>query len=103
MEKSRLYEYIDSRRGEIIERGRRFFDCAELGFKEEKTMDMICTELDELGVPYEKGIAMTGVKATIGKGKGIISALRRILMRCPERMGRAASIPAGTASRQLWG
>lgn len=70
MEKSRLYEYIDSRKGEIIERGRRFFDCAELGFKEEKTMDMICTELDKLGVPYEKGIAMTGVKATIGKGNG---------------------------------
>ena len=69
MEKSRLYEYIDSRRREIIERGRRFFDCAELGFKEEKTMDMICTELDKLGVPYEKGIAMTGVKATIGKNQ----------------------------------
>ncbi len=70
MEKTRLWEYIDEQKERIIRRGRDFFDCAELGFKEFRTMEMICAELDKLGVSYEKQIAMTGVKATIGKGEG---------------------------------
>lgn len=70
MEKTVLFDFIDGQKEEIIARGRRFFNCPELGFKEAQTMEMICTELEKWGVPYEKGIAMTGVKATIGKGKG---------------------------------
>ncbi|MBQ7757670.1 amidohydrolase [Anaerotignum sp.] len=70
MEKNELFIYIEEQKNRIIERGRRFFDCPELGFKEFETMEMICAELDKMGVPYEKGIAMTGVKATIGKGNG---------------------------------
>lgn len=70
MEKDRIFAYIEENKEDIIARGRRFFDCPELGFREEQTMEMICEELDRLGVAYEKNIAMTGVKATIGKGDG---------------------------------
>ncbi|MGN0135439.1 amidohydrolase [Anaerotignum sp.] len=70
MEKTVLFDFIDGAKEKIIARGRKFFDCPELGFKEFQTMEMICEELEKWGVPYEKGIAMTGVKATIGKGCG---------------------------------
>ena len=70
MEKDRIFAYIEENKEDIIARGRRLFDCPELGFREAQTMEMICEELDRLGVAYEKNIAMTGVKATIGKGDG---------------------------------
>lgn len=70
MKKAELFAMIDGQKEEMIARGRRFFDCPELGFKEFQTMEMICGELDRLGVPYEKGVSLTGVKATIGKGHG---------------------------------
>ncbi|MBO5330299.1 MAG: amidohydrolase [Anaerotignum sp.] len=70
MGKTRLWEYIDQEKDSIIQRGRKLFDCAELGFKEFDTMELICGELDRLGVSYERNIAMTGVKAAIGKGNG---------------------------------
>lgn len=70
MEKNRLLAYIEQEKAAVIQRGRRFFDCPELGFRETETMRMICAELDRLGVPYEKEVAMTGVVASIGKGNG---------------------------------
>lgn len=70
MEKTALFDWIDREKEKIIERGRNFFACPELGFKEFQTMEMICQELEKLGVSYEKGIAVTGVKATVGKGEG---------------------------------
>lgn len=70
IEKQVLWENIDSRRAEIFSLGRTLFDCAELGFQERETMQSICARLDALGVAYEKGVAETGVIATIGKGEG---------------------------------
>lgn len=70
MEKARLFAYITAERERIFERGRRFFDCAELGFREVRTMEMICAELDRLGVSYEREAALTGVVATVGRGNG---------------------------------
>lgn len=70
MKKAMLFDAVDRNRAEIVARGRSFFDCAELGFKEFRTMERICQELDRLGVSYEKGIAETGVIASIGNGNG---------------------------------
>jgi len=70
MRKDELFSYIDQRRGEILSWGQMFFDCPELGFQEQKTADEITRLLDEWGVPYKKGVAQTGVIATLGEGRG---------------------------------
>ena len=69
-EKQDFWAWIDANREEIIRRGRAFFACAELGFREWETMRKICERLDAWGLPYEKEIALTGVKVTIGTGTG---------------------------------
>lgn len=42
----------------------------ELGYQEHETAELICRELDKLGIPYQKNIAKTGVVATLKKGNG---------------------------------
>ncbi len=42
----------------------------ELGYQEYETAELICKELDKLGIPYKKNIAKTGVVATLSKGEG---------------------------------
>ncbi|MDO4530854.1 MAG: amidohydrolase [Bacillota bacterium] len=87
MDKNTLFAYIDTHKKEIMERGRRFFACPELGFQEFQTMGMICRELERLGVPYEKEIALTGVKATIGTGDGYHIALVADIDALPRKDG----------------
>lgn len=70
MEKKDLWQHIDGQKAEIIARGQMFFNCPELGFREWKTAEKILSCLEEWGVPYEKNIALTGIKATIGQGSG---------------------------------
>jgi len=41
----------------------------ELGLKEFRTSDAICRELDRIGIPYEKGLAGTGIVATLKAGQ----------------------------------
>jgi amidohydrolase len=48
----------------------------ELGYQEVETANLICKELDILGIPYRKGIAKTGVVAILTKGEGPCIALR---------------------------
>ena len=40
----------------------------ELSYKEYKTMEFVCSELDKMGIPYTSGVAGTGIVATI-KGR----------------------------------
>ena len=87
MDKSILFDYIDAHKTEIIERGRRFFACHELGFQEFQTMGAICRELDRLGVAYEKEIALTGVKATLGTGNAYHIALVADMDALPRKDG----------------
>ncbi len=64
-------EYSD----EIIHIRRYFHQHPELSKEEYGTMEKICSHLDRWGIPYEKGIAGTGVVAMIegeaGNGKTI--------------------------------
>ena len=68
MKKESLFAAIDQRQAEILSWGDTFFDCAELGFQEVKTATAITSLLDEWNIPYESGIAMTGIRVTLGSG-----------------------------------
>ena len=48
----------------------QFHTIPELGFDEHKTSDLICKTLDEIGIPYERGIADTGIVASLKMGDG---------------------------------
>ena len=49
---------------------RRLHQFPEMGFNEYQTCDVICETLDKIGIPYERGLAETGVVATLTKGNG---------------------------------
>lgn len=57
----------------------------ELGYQEYETADLICRELDKLGIPYRKNIAKTGVVATLSKGEGPGVVLRADMDALPIR------------------
>jgi amidohydrolase len=66
--KQQVSKAIDENRQQIIEIGEQIFKNPELGFKENKTSALVKDVFESLGLPYEKNLALTGVKA-LGKGK----------------------------------
>ena len=66
---SRLYQ-------KLIAIRRRIHQHPELGYQEYNTAAIIREELDALQIPYENGIAKTGIIATLTKGHGKVVALR---------------------------
>ncbi len=65
-----LYEYVVNIR-------RKIHSHPELGMQEFKTSQLICEELDKMGIPYKKGIAKTGVVGLIeGREKGKVIGFR---------------------------
>ena len=61
----------------LVTTRRRFHQIPELAYTETKTMAAICDILEELGVPYESGIATTGVVARLkAKTDGPVVAFR---------------------------
>lgn len=55
----------------LISIRRKIHENPELGFQETETSKLICRELDEIGIPYVKNIAITGVVATLkGSNEG---------------------------------
>ena len=70
-----LKSLITQHHEEIIAFGRELFACPELGFKEARTSEILSSFLEENGIPYTKGIAMTGIRADLGSGYGYHIAL----------------------------
>lgn len=67
--KQQVLEAIDARRDEIVGTGEAIMDAPELGFKEEKTANRVQGIFDELGLPHEDNLALTGIKAVLRGGK----------------------------------
>lgn len=66
--RKRVLEAIDSKRDEIISIGDEIFKNPELGFKEFKTAEKVKVVFEDLGLKYQDGLAVTGIKA-VGEGK----------------------------------
>ena len=61
----------------LIRLRRELHQIPELGFEEKKTSNKICDVLDEIGIPYVRGLAETGIVATLTRG----TAARTIALR----------------------
>ncbi len=85
--KKQVCQAIDARGAELIEFGEDIFAHPELGYKEFRTAAKLEAKLAGLGVPFRKGIGITGVKGRLaGKSSdvvfGIMGELDSVL--CPE-------------------
>lgn len=65
--KQRALAILDSLMPGIQDLGQRLFQTPELGFKEYETAALIGQYLSDQGIPYEEGIALTGVRARLGQ------------------------------------
>lgn len=68
--KAQILEQIDLHAARIIAIGEQIFRNPELGFKEYKTSSLVRDTFKQLGLEYEDGLSLTGVKATAGKNDG---------------------------------
>ncbi|MDR2476664.1 MAG: peptidase dimerization domain-containing protein [Treponema sp.] len=64
--KQRAFALLEKRAGNIVALGESLFSCPELGFREERTGEIIAGELARLEIPHTRGVALTGIKATLG-------------------------------------
>ena len=60
--KRKVCEAIAARKDDIIALGESIFNEPELGYKETKTAGKVGRIFTEWGVPYQSGVALTGVK-----------------------------------------
>lgn len=60
---------IDSRRQEIIDFANDIYRHAELGYKEFRTSGKFKEKMQEIGLPVQEGLAITGVKAFLNPDK----------------------------------
>ncbi len=63
--KERVIEAIENRSGELMEIGQTLLHRPELGFKEVKTAALVEEKFRSLGLPFQKGLALTGVEANL--------------------------------------
>ncbi|ERI95997.1 hypothetical protein HMPREF0262_03679, partial [Clostridium sp. ATCC 29733] len=54
---------IDQNRDKLIALGKDIFSHPELGYKETRTSSLVQRTFEELGLPYQNELALTGVKA----------------------------------------
>ena len=66
--KKKVCDAIERRSKEIIEIAETILKNPELGFKEEKTSQLVKEKLESLGLQYEDKLALTGVKSRIKGG-----------------------------------
>jgi len=67
--KKKVCDAIDASKTDIQAYADSVFNEPELGFKEVKTAAKLAAEFDKLGISYESGLAITGVKARLKGGK----------------------------------
>ncbi|MBK8620519.1 MAG: amidohydrolase [Saprospiraceae bacterium] len=68
---------IEAQTQHVITWRRHLHQYPELSNREFKTMEYICKQLEIIGLPYKKGMAYTGVVATLATGKpGPVIGLR---------------------------
>lgn len=71
LDKNKLINIIEEEKQSIIDVGNEIFKNPELGYKEFKTKETIMKFLQDIELEEFKEFAITGMKATIGTGKGI--------------------------------
>ncbi|MEL7597418.1 MAG: amidohydrolase, partial [Clostridiaceae bacterium] len=84
--KNLVCKTIDNNAKKLIELAKKLDDCPELGFKENKTSDIVANFFEELKIPYKRNLAITGVKAKLkescsGPNIAILGELDAVL--CP--------------------
>lgn len=67
--KQKICVAIDASRADIEDYADSVFNEPELGFKEVKTAAKLAAQFDKLGISYETGLAITGIKARLKGGK----------------------------------
>ena len=65
-----VYSEIDARAERIVRVSHTIMENPEPGFREVKTSALVASELQELGVPFRGGIALTGIKGELRGGAG---------------------------------
>lgn len=68
--KGRACARIDAHRDAIVELVQQIYREPEIGFREQQTSALVQQTFDRLGVPYRKGLALTGVKGELRGGAG---------------------------------
>ena len=63
--KGKLVQVIDEHKEEIILIGQTILRNPELGYQEEKTSELVRSQFDKLGIPYDYPVAVSGVKARL--------------------------------------
>lgn len=71
MDKDKLINIIEEEKQSIIDVGNKIYKNPELGYKEFKTKETIKDFLKDIDIEEYKEFAITGMKATIGKGDGL--------------------------------
>lgn len=83
--KARVCAEIDRRAEDIVATSAHIMRNPESGFRETKTAQYVCARLDQMGLAYRSGLALTGVKArmsgrTPGPTVGILGELDSLIV-----------------------
>lgn len=68
--KKRACETIEKRKKEIVGLAQQVLANPEAGFREIKTAKLVADKFQELGIPHQQGLALTGLKGRISGGAG---------------------------------
>ncbi|MCI0887629.1 MAG: amidohydrolase [Chloroflexi bacterium] len=60
---------IDAKSAELIGVAQHILNNPEPGFREEKTSRFVADKMREMGIPFQDGIALTGIKAILDTGR----------------------------------
>lgn len=64
--REKAFSLLEATRNQIFELGQTLFDHPERGFQEFETAAIIGDYLERAGIPFQQGLARTGIRATLG-------------------------------------